>query len=92
MSDGYQSYLYGAFVQTLMYGMYVTTFAHCLRWLLLDDEGWKIRRRINWSMLIISILLFLLSTTALALTIQLLIYFNDTDWLKIHDFNNFLVS
>ena len=77
MPNGYQSKLYATFVQTLLYGIYVTTLAHCLRWLLLDDGGWKLRKKINWSMLIISILLFLLSTTDLALTLKSLNDYND---------------
>ena len=85
MPDLYQSYTYGTFVQTLLYGTYVTTFAHCLRWLLLDDEGWKLRRRTNWSMLIISILLFLFSTADLALTLQLLVNYNNLHWGRIYN-------
>ena len=77
MPEGYQSELYGTFVQAIMYGMYATTFVHCLRWLLFDDEGWKLRQRINWSLLVASILLFLLSTTDLALTLKSLNDYND---------------
>ena len=79
LPDNYQSYLYAAFVQTLLYGIYVTTLAHCFRWLLLDDEGWKLRQRINWPMLITSILLFLLLTTDLALALKFLIDFDFND-------------
>ena len=80
MLEGYHSILYGTVVQALMYGIYLTTFAHCLRWLLIDDEGWKLRRGINWHMLITSILLFLLSTTDLTLTIKALIDYNGLHW------------
>ena len=73
MVDLRQTYLYVTFVQTLLYIIYVTTLAHCLRWLLLDDEGWKLRRGIDWTMWIASILLFLLSTIDLALSFQSMI-------------------
>ena len=93
MPDLYQSFLCATFVQALLYGIYFTTLAHSLRWLLLDDEGWKVRRRINWFMLIISILLFLLSTTDLVLTLIVLINYNDLS-VAVHtsaEYNNVLV-
>ena len=77
MQDIYQLYIYTTFVQTLLYGIYVTTLVHCLRWLLLDDEGWTLRRRMSWFILIISILLFLFSTADLALSLKLLISYNE---------------
>ena len=77
MPNDYQSYIYGIFVQALLYGIYVTTLAHCLRWLLLDDEGWTLRRKINWSMLTISVLLFPLLTTTLAFVLKAFIYYDD---------------
>ena len=91
MPDGYRPYLYGAFVQTLIYGIYITTLAHCLRWLLLDDEGWKSRRRINWFMLIISTLLFLLLTADLVLALKLLIDYNNLTAKAICKYNDIFV-
>ena len=51
------------FVQAIMYGIYLVTLALSFRWLLYDDEGWDIRKRINWFMLSITALVFVLSTT-----------------------------
>jgi hypothetical protein len=58
------------FVQTLMYGLYITTLAHGLRWLLYDDKGWKLREKFNWAMVTITVFVFMLFTTSLALTLQ----------------------
>ena len=85
MSDLYQSFLYGTLSQTLSYGIYITTLAHCLRWLLLDDEGWNLRQRINWFMLTISIVLFLLLTTDLSLKLKFLIDFNGVYPIRYQD-------
>ncbi|KIL63676.1 hypothetical protein M378DRAFT_11952 [Amanita muscaria Koide BX008] len=59
------------FVQTLMYGFYVTTLVHCLRWLFYDDKGWKLREKINWAMATITVLVFMFFTIDLALTLQI---------------------
>ena len=48
--------------QAIMYGFYVGTSVYCLRWLLLDDKDWNIRKKINWTMLSIAIVLFILMT------------------------------
>ncbi|KAM6499532.1 hypothetical protein JOM56_005040 [Amanita muscaria] len=61
------------FVQTLMYGLYVTTLVHCLRWLFYDDKGWKLREKINWAMATITVLVFMFFTIDLALTLQITI-------------------
>ena len=59
------------FAQAIMYGLYVGTVVHCLRWLLFDDNDWTIRKKINWSMLAIGILLFILMTINLWTSLQL---------------------
>ena len=53
MLNDYLSNLYAAFVQILLYGIYITTLA---RWLILDDKCWKLGGRVNWSMLVISVI------------------------------------
>ncbi|KAF8626459.1 hypothetical protein AX15_004864 [Amanita polypyramis BW_CC] len=53
-------------VSALAYGAYLTTFIHCLRWLVYNNEGWSRRDARNISMLIVSIALFLLQTAGLA--------------------------
>ena len=59
--------LISLFTQATLYGLYVATLIHCLRWLIYTDDGWKQRDRVNKLMLITTILIFLLSTANLAL-------------------------
>ncbi|KAM6502577.1 hypothetical protein JOM56_002554 [Amanita muscaria] len=61
------------FVQAILFGLYLASLAHCLRWQLVDDEGWRLRTKINWAMLIIAIFLFLLLTIDLAIRLYLTI-------------------
>jgi hypothetical protein len=62
-----QAYTIAVTIQALLYGLYVATLAHCLRWLLFDDDGWSHRKDINWRMLIITVIIFLFSTASLFL-------------------------
>ena len=50
------------FVIGILFGLYLASFAHCLRWLIFQDGGWKIRKKINWVMLGITTYLSLYST------------------------------
>ncbi|KAF8632091.1 hypothetical protein AX15_002046 [Amanita polypyramis BW_CC] len=54
-----------SFEQALLYGIYITTFVHCLRWPVHSGGGWRREKR-NLSMLIVSVAIFLLQTAALA--------------------------
>ena len=67
-----EQYLRGMFIQAMMYGVYLATFAHCLRWLIYQDEGWKLRPRegLNWPMLTATISIFILSTADLSLELR----------------------
>ena len=65
-----ESWIFGVTLQALLYGLYVGTLAHCLRWLLFDDEGWSHRKNVNWAMLTVTIFIFLLSTGSLAMMFQ----------------------
>jgi hypothetical protein len=58
------------FVSTLFYGLYLATLFHCVRWLIFTDDGWRLRKRINWTMLTITLVLFVLSTLSRALVLQ----------------------
>lgn len=60
------------FVNALLYGLYFSTFLHCIRWLLFADEGWKLRGRkdIPWSMLVATLLLFFFSLASLVLELR----------------------
>src|ERR1700760_927783 len=62
--------LLGLFVQAALYGLYVATLIHCLRWLLYTDNGWKLRDGVNKLMLITTILIFLLTTVNLSLQLR----------------------
>ncbi|KAH9475516.1 hypothetical protein JR316_0012631 [Psilocybe cubensis] len=50
------------FVVALIYGLYLSTLFHCLRWLIFTDEGWKARSRISWTLVTITIAIWVLST------------------------------
>ena len=56
-----------AFSGAVVYGIYLLTFAQSLRWQLLADEGWVIRRKPHWGMVIITISIFALTTSYLSL-------------------------
>ena len=45
----------------IFFGLYSASFIHCVRWLLFEDDGWKIRKKINWWLLSTTLLVFLLS-------------------------------
>ena len=85
------------FVQAIMYGLYVETSAHCLRWLLFDDKDWNVRKKINWTMLIIGIVLFIFMTinlwTAFQLTVgpalQINVLAAQQSWLVTIDVRSF---
>lgn len=71
-----QSAIVALFVQSIMYGLYVASTGHVLRWLLFDGEGWRlrpVRDRPMFLMLSMSILLFLLSTADLVTSVILTI-------------------
>lgn len=55
------------FVVALFYGLYLSTLFHCLRWLIFTDEGWKIRKKISWTLLTVTVTLWALSTISKAL-------------------------
>ena len=80
-----EAFVIPLFVQSVMFGSYVATLVHCLRWLLFDDEGWKMREKINWGMLIITILVFLFSTANLGISLQMTIgFFLGSDLLALN--------
>ena len=57
-------------VSFLFFGFYLTTLFHCLRWLVFADEGWKIRNKISWTMLTITLTICILGTITRALEIN----------------------
>lgn len=58
-------------IQSFLYGLYLATFVHCLRWLIYDDEGWRLKPNINWPILTITVFVFLLTTIDLALSLPM---------------------
>ncbi|KAF8185150.1 hypothetical protein BJ912DRAFT_927534 [Pholiota molesta] len=58
------------FAGALFYGLYLATLFHYIRWLVFTDEGWKIRRKISKSMLIITLSIWILSTVDKALEVE----------------------
>jgi hypothetical protein len=58
------------FIEAALYGLYVATVIHCLRWLLYADDSWKLRDGVNKLMLITTILIFLLITVNIFLELQ----------------------
>ena len=57
-------------MQAVFGGLYLVSLAHCLRWLVIADEGWKWRKKINWPFLIITILVFTLTTIGFAIIVK----------------------
>ncbi|KIL61403.1 hypothetical protein M378DRAFT_13576 [Amanita muscaria Koide BX008] len=57
----------GIFVRTFFYGIYLFIMAHCLRWIFFEDEGWRLRSRINGLILTVIVLVFLSTTGNLAI-------------------------
>jgi hypothetical protein len=57
-------------VQAILYGMYMMTVVHSLRWLLYEDRGWKLQA-VHWPMSIVTVLLFIFSTVDLGITLQI---------------------
>ncbi|KAM6502913.1 hypothetical protein JOM56_002890 [Amanita muscaria] len=65
--------VFATFLQAILFGLYLASLAHCLRWQILDDEGWRLRKKISWAMLIVAVLLFLFSTIDLAISLYMTI-------------------
>ena len=53
-----------AFLVALFYGLYLSTFFHCMRWLLFTNDGWELRGRksIQWPKLVATFAIFSMST------------------------------
>jgi hypothetical protein len=63
------------FVRATMYGIYAVIFAYSLRWLLLEDANWELRKVISWRPLAVSSITFVFLTTDLVLTVDMLVIF-----------------
>ncbi|TFK38521.1 hypothetical protein BDQ12DRAFT_582127, partial [Crucibulum laeve] len=57
-----EAQLWGLFLESIAYGIYLVTVAYCAQALLRSSAGWKRLDEINWSMVIVAILLFCLAS------------------------------
>jgi len=62
-------------MQAIFGGLYFASLLHCLRWLVFADEGWKWREKVNRPMLIITILVFALTTLEFAVIVKWELYY-----------------
>ncbi|KAM6492146.1 hypothetical protein JOM56_011870 [Amanita muscaria] len=51
-----------SFVTAILFGLYLAGFVHCVRWLLFEDEGWRARKKVNWTLVIATLLIFFFAT------------------------------
>ncbi|KIL61151.1 hypothetical protein M378DRAFT_13700 [Amanita muscaria Koide BX008] len=63
--------LAAVFTQAALFGLYTLTLLHCLRWLLYQDAGWKLRDRTRWLMLVTTLILFAFAVVDLAISIHM---------------------
>ncbi|KIL66578.1 hypothetical protein M378DRAFT_369503 [Amanita muscaria Koide BX008] len=68
-----QAWIIATSVQAILYGLYLATFGHSVRWLLYDDDGWKLRRpeKINSLMLSLTMTIFIFSTLDLGISLRM---------------------
>jgi hypothetical protein len=62
-------------MQALVMGAYVASFLLCLRWLVFSDKGGTLRKGINWPLLIITIVLFALSSTVFIIVLSSTVFY-----------------
>jgi hypothetical protein len=73
MASTGDAFLIATFAQAILYGLYLVTFVQCLRWLLYEDEAWKLRtcKTVNRVMLIIATLLLSFQSVDTMVTIKI---------------------
>lgn len=69
MNAGAEPTVIMSFAHTLLYGVYLTSLGHCLRWLVFDTEGRKLRPRIPWPTVALTFFLFILATGNVAVVL-----------------------
>jgi hypothetical protein len=57
-------------IRATLYGFYIASSVVCFRWLLFDDQGRKLRKRINWRLISVAAFIFCFLTTTLVVTSQ----------------------
>ncbi|KIJ41914.1 hypothetical protein M422DRAFT_31552 [Sphaerobolus stellatus SS14] len=73
-----QQHVPSVFTAALFFGVYISTLFSCIRWLVWDDGGWRIRKKIHWTTLSVALLLFACALVNISLTLRgLMIEVND---------------
>jgi hypothetical protein len=57
----YDSRVIWIFVAGILLGWYLVIFGHCIRWLLFEDKGWAVRKKVNRTLVITTFLISFLS-------------------------------
>ena len=65
--------LFSLFAQPVLYGIYIATLISCLRWLLFEDEGWELRKKVKWPILTVTLLVWASMTADLAILLSMAI-------------------
>ncbi len=59
-----------AFSAALALGIYLATFVFTIRWTLFSDKGWKRRKYVNWPMVFVAVLIFVMTMAYTALDLK----------------------
>jgi len=62
------AYATALIIRATLYGLYAASTVHCFRWLLFDDQGGKLRKRIDWRLTSVAAFIFCFLTTTLGVT------------------------
>ncbi|KAM6504131.1 hypothetical protein JOM56_001074 [Amanita muscaria] len=57
-------------LRAILFGIYMSTFFYCLRWLVFMDEGWTKRKDIKWGILTVTFVIFALSTADFGINLK----------------------
>ncbi|KAF8917190.1 hypothetical protein CPB85DRAFT_215648 [Mucidula mucida] len=55
------------FVESIMYGWLLISFVFAMRYMILDESGIKMKRRVHWHLVVVALLLFSLATVDVCL-------------------------
>ncbi|KAF5364020.1 hypothetical protein D9756_001062 [Leucocoprinus leucothites] len=58
------------FTGAFAFGLYFATLLVCLRWLLIADDGWRLKPKIRWNILFITFLIFACNVVYLSMTVR----------------------
>jgi hypothetical protein len=63
--------LFSLFTQCILYGIYIGTLGSCFRWLVYEDEGWKLRKEVTWPILLVTLFVCTCLTAYLSFSLQI---------------------